>query len=172
LVKGEEETAMALCVPVISPSWGTAGAGLHEQLRPKELRASEQKKKKTCKAGRRGEGREGVLGFRLVCEASQEDEQERSRGASAAIWQQPPAEIVKILVQKVWGRKLPPGALVAVVREVWSSGWHTMMAQLAPSDEQKGFKRLNSQFRSRPITPAQSGRYHLYAAFTCPWAHR
>ncbi|KAH8952369.1 hypothetical protein BDL97_09G081400 [Sphagnum fallax] len=163
---------MALCVPVISPSWGTAGAGLHEQLRPKELRASEQKKKKTCKAGRRGERREGVLGFRLVCEASQEDEQERSRGASAAIWQQPPAEIVKILGQKVWGRKLPPGALVAVVREVWSSGWHTMMAQLAPSDEQKGFKRLNSQFRSRPITPAQSGRYHLYAAFTCPWAHR
>jgi glutathionyl-hydroquinone reductase len=79
---------------------------------------------------------------------------------------------VKILGQKVWGRKLPPGALVAVVREVWSSGWHTMMGQLAPSDEQKGFKRLDSQFRSRPITPAQSGRYHLYAAFTCPWAHR
>lgn len=163
---------MALCVTTISPSWGAAGTGLREQLRPKELRASEQKKKKTCKAGRRGEGRGGVLGLGIVCEASQEEEQERSRGASAAIWQQPPAEIVKILGQKVWGRKLPPGALVAVVREVWSSGWHTMMAQLAPSDEQKGFKRLDSQFRNRPITPAQSGRYHLYAAFTCPWAHR
>ncbi|CAM6005229.1 unnamed protein product [Sphagnum balticum] len=48
------------------------------------------------------------------------------------------------------GAQTASGALVAVVREVWSSGWHTMMAQLAPSDEQKDSRGLIASSAADP----------------------
>jgi putative glutathione S-transferase len=89
-------------------------------------------------------------------------------------WGKAPADWVKLVGQKVWGRSLPPGALVAVVKEVWTAGWHTMMAQLAPPTETKDYNRPSSQFRNRPQSspPPRLGQFHLYVALACPWAHR
>lgn len=83
-----------------------------------------------------------------------------------------PAEFVRFVGQKVWGRSLPPGALVSVVKEVWSTGWLTMMAQLAPPTNTKDYNRPSSQFRNRPLSVAKPGQFHLYVALACPWAHR
>ena len=47
--------------------------------------------------------------------------------------------------------------------------------EIAPSGE---FKRIESRFRDRITADgssgfkAQAGRYHLYLAHSCPWAHR
>src|ERR1700756_5242176 len=45
-------------------------------------------------------------------------------------------------------------------------------------DEKGAYQRRESQFR-RWVTadgssgfPAESGRYHLYVSYACPWAHR
>jgi hypothetical protein len=90
---------------------------------------------------------------------------------SSSSWS--PADLVKLVGQNVWGRSLPPGALVAVVRDVWTMGWLTMMAQLAPPSESKEYKRPTSQFRRRvSSSSAKSGQFHLYVALACPWAHR
>lgn len=92
-------------------------------------------------------------------------------GNSGGSWS--PADLVKLVGQNVWGRSLPPGALVAVVRDVWTMGWLTMMAQLAPPSETKEYNRPTSQFRRRvPSSSAKSGQFHLYVALACPWAHR
>ena len=53
----------------------------------------------------------------------------------------------------------------------WHSGWY------AP-DAQGRFQRPPTQFRARLSAdggsgfPVVAGRYHLYASYACPWAHR
>ncbi|KAL2654039.1 hypothetical protein R1flu_022167 [Riccia fluitans] len=81
---------------------------------------------------------------------------------------------VKQVGKALWGRGLPPGALVDVARQLWGTGWQVMMGQLAPTREKGAYDRPNSQFRSRPKTGATviPGNFHLYVATTCPWAHR
>lgn len=91
--------------------------------------------------------------------------------SSSSSWSSP-ADFVKAVGQKVWGPSLPPGALVSVVKEVWSTGWLTMMAQLAPPTDKKEYNRPSSQFRNRPLSPPKPGQFHLYVAMACPWAHR
>lgn len=84
-------------------------------------------------------------------------------------------DVFKRVSQMLWGRGLPPQMLVVAVRTAWSSGWKTMMKQLAPSDPRGSYTRPDSVFRGRPSNPVVSsevGRYHLYAALACPWAHR
>eukprot|EP01018_Ginkgo_biloba_P030654 Gb_29988 [translate_table: standard] len=84
-------------------------------------------------------------------------------------------DILKMLSQTLWGKGLPPQILVGTVRTVWSSGWKIMMKQMAPSDPTGSYRRPDSSFRGRPSNPVESseiGRYHLYAALACPWAHR
>jgi putative glutathione S-transferase len=51
-----------------------------------------------------------------------------------------------------------------LVDGVWHDGWYE-------PDRHGGFQRPDTQFRSRPVAIA-AGRYHLYAAWACPWAHR
>ncbi|CAL3971419.1 unnamed protein product [Diplocarpon coronariae] len=47
---------------------------------------------------------------------------------------------------------------------------------VAPNDKSGEFKRSNSQFRNwikkGGEFPPESGRYHLYVSYACPWAHR
>eukprot|EP00898_Chlorokybus_atmophyticus_P007013 jgi/Chlat1/7312/Chrsp58S06882 len=71
-------------------------------------------------------------------------------------------------------RGLPPGLLVRVARAAWTTVWKIMMSQLAPSDKSGAYQRPTSQFRNRvdAIDRSEAGRYHLYAALSCPWAHR
>ena len=51
-----------------------------------------------------------------------------------------------------------------LVDGVWHDGWYE-------PDSEGGFQRPATQFRGRPAVIA-AGRYHLYAAWACPWAHR
>ncbi|KAI5084759.1 hypothetical protein GOP47_0000928 [Adiantum capillus-veneris] len=84
-------------------------------------------------------------------------------------------DIIKQVGQSLWGKGLPPGALVGAVRSAWTSGWAIMMKQLAPSDKQGGYQRPKSKFQKRllnPVSVSDHGRYHLYVSLTCPWAHR
>lgn len=106
------------------------------------------------------------IGTRISCEME-------SGGGKSSSWSSP-ADVVKFLGQKVWGRSLPPGALVSVVKDVWTTGWQTMMAQLAPPTDTKDYNRPTSQFRNRPLSPSSTtpGQFHLYVALACPWAHR
>ena len=46
----------------------------------------------------------------------------------------------------------------------WKTGWYEPNAH-------GEFERPKTRFRSREIV-AEHDRYHLYAAFACPWAHR
>ncbi|MEO7733584.1 MAG: glutathione S-transferase C-terminal domain-containing protein [Kofleriaceae bacterium] len=51
-----------------------------------------------------------------------------------------------------------------LVDGTWHTGWYE-------PDAQGAFQRPATRFRNRP--PAiTAGRYHLYAAWACPWAHR
>ena len=51
-----------------------------------------------------------------------------------------------------------------LVDGTWHTGWYE-------PDAQGAFHRPATRFRGRP--PAiTAGRYHLYAAWACPWAHR
>ena len=51
----------------------------------------------------------------------------------------------------------------------WKAGWY------AP-DEKGAFKRPKTKFRAHIAPggehPPEAGRYHLYVAYACPWAHR
>src|SRR4026209_1212970 len=51
-----------------------------------------------------------------------------------------------------------------LVDGVWREGWYE-------SDADGAFQRPDTRFRNRPAQLA-AGRYHLYAAWACPWAHR
>eukprot|EP00252_Welwitschia_mirabilis_P020905 TRINITY_DN5227_c0_g1_i1.p1 TRINITY_DN5227_c0_g1~~TRINITY_DN5227_c0_g1_i1.p1 ORF type:complete len:414 (+),score=33.62 TRINITY_DN5227_c0_g1_i1:117-1358(+) len=82
-------------------------------------------------------------------------------------------DLIKSLGRWVWGSGLPPGALVGAVRVSWLTAWKAMMTQMAPSDSSGSYTRPNSQFRGCPDKNViQPGRFHLYAAWACPWAHR
>jgi putative glutathione S-transferase len=53
----------------------------------------------------------------------------------------------------------------------WQSGWY-------PPDKKGAFERPKTKFRARVSADgatgfrAEAGRYHLYAAYACPWAQR
>src|ERR1044071_1574933 len=51
-----------------------------------------------------------------------------------------------------------------LVDGTWHTGWYE-------PDAHGAFQRPAAQFRSRP-REIVAGRYHLYAAWACPWAHR
>jgi len=51
-----------------------------------------------------------------------------------------------------------------LVDGVWHTGWYE-------PDAQGAFRRPATRFRDRPRDIA-AGRYHLYASWACPWAHR
>jgi putative glutathione S-transferase len=51
-----------------------------------------------------------------------------------------------------------------LVDGIWNTGWYE-------PDAQGAFRRPATRFRERP-TGVAAGRYHLYAAWACPWAHR
>lgn len=70
---------------------------------------------------------------------------------------------------------VPPKFLIRTAQFIWQTMWQTMMSQLAPSDRQGNFQRVESQFRHRIGSaqfPAAPNRYRLYVGLTCPWAHR
>ncbi len=48
--------------------------------------------------------------------------------------------------------------------------WRDIPRDLASSSG--AFVRAESQFRDQVVAPVEAGRYHLYVAWTCPWAHR
>ncbi|KAK9069018.1 hypothetical protein SSX86_013134 [Deinandra increscens subsp. villosa] len=85
-----------------------------------------------------------------------------------------PSQLITPLTKLLWGKSLPPQLLISTVRSTWSTFWHLMMSQLAPSDPSGSYTRPVSQFRNpNPnqllLTPST---LHLYAALPCPWAHR
>ena len=47
---------------------------------------------------------------------------------------------------------------------IWNTGWYE-------PDAQGAFQRPITQFRNQP-SDIVAGRYHLYVAWACPWAHR
>ena len=51
-----------------------------------------------------------------------------------------------------------------LVDGIWHAGWYE-------PDGAGAFQRPATRFRSRPARIA-AGRFHLYAASACPWAHR
>ena len=51
-----------------------------------------------------------------------------------------------------------------LVEGVWQAGWYE-------PDTHGAFQRPATRFRNRPAEVV-AGRYHLYAAWACPWAHR
>lgn len=86
---------------------------------------------------------------------------------------------------------LPGKLIIQTGRWVWSTMWHTMMAQLAPRDKAGAYIRPDSQFRDwigpknseveqvqtsesseAGATQPEVGRYRLYVGMGCPWAHR
>ncbi|KAK4408171.1 hypothetical protein Sango_0398100 [Sesamum angolense] len=80
---------------------------------------------------------------------------------------------IAALTKLLWGQSLPPNLLISTARSAWSSAWHLMMSQLAPSDPRGGYTRPASQFRRPAADPSLSRRnLHLYVGLPCPWAHR
>jgi glutathionyl-hydroquinone reductase len=75
-------------------------------------------------------------------------------------------------------KSLPSKFIIKFGRFVWTTMWHTMMAQLAPRNPSGAYIRPDSQFRhtismaSDSPYPSASSRYRLYVGLGCPWAHR
>ncbi|KAL0913638.1 hypothetical protein M5K25_017116 [Dendrobium thyrsiflorum] len=86
----------------------------------------------------------------------------------------PPFDPLTTFGRLLWGRSLPPTPLISLARSSWSSAWHLMMRQLAPSTPSGSYSRPSSPFPSVPAHYLTSRplHLHLYAAFPCPWAHR
>ncbi|KAL8250032.1 hypothetical protein R6Q59_033725 [Mikania micrantha] len=83
-----------------------------------------------------------------------------------------PTHLITSFTNLLWGKSLPPQLLISTVRSSWSTLWHLMMSQLAPSDPSGSYTRPISQFPNpnpHQLTPTT---LHLYAALPCPWAHR
>ncbi|CAH9073722.1 unnamed protein product [Cuscuta europaea] len=79
--------------------------------------------------------------------------------------------LISGITKFLWGNSLPPQLLISTVRSTWSTSWHIMMSQLAPSDQTGDYTRPASQFRiHRQHSP--NGNMHLYVGLSCPWAHR
>ncbi|HEU0035088.1 MAG TPA: glutathione S-transferase family protein [Kofleriaceae bacterium] len=51
-----------------------------------------------------------------------------------------------------------------LVDGVWKTGWYD-------PDAKGAFQRPAARFRDR-VPKVEAGRYHLYASYACPWAHR
>ncbi|CAD5167987.1 unnamed protein product [Musa acuminata subsp. malaccensis] len=88
-------------------------------------------------------------------------------------------DLVTAAGRLLWGRGLPPQALVSAVRSGWSAAWHLMMRQLAPSSSAAAasppgsYARPTSSFPSVPASYCRNPtNLHLYVALPCPWAHR
>ncbi|MDJ0649626.1 MAG: glutathione S-transferase family protein [Xenococcaceae cyanobacterium MO_188.B19] len=73
-------------------------------------------------------------------------------------------------------KSLPSKYIVQLGKFVWTTMWHTMMSQLAPSNKSGDYVRPPSQFRNTIATdsnyPPEIGRYQLFVGMGCPWAHR
>lgn len=77
-------------------------------------------------------------------------------------------------------KALPAKLIIQSGRWVWTTMWHVMMSQMAPSARSGEYLRPDSQFRhsvsgdasSKPHYPAVTGRYRLLVGLGCPWAHR
>ncbi|CAN8267656.1 unnamed protein product [Cochlearia groenlandica] len=92
---------------------------------------------------------------------------------------QPPKPTTSIFTSAtklLWGPSLPPGLLISTARTAWTTVWHLMMTQLAPSDSSGSYTRPVSQFRLNPTQysslSSSSSEIHLYVGLPCPWAHR
>lgn len=70
---------------------------------------------------------------------------------------------------------LPPGLLIRTAKTIWTTLWHIMMSQMAPSDKTGAYQRPDSSFcdliPSKKF-PAEAHRYRLMVGLGCPWAHR
>nr|XP_043609683.1 glutathionyl-hydroquinone reductase YqjG [Erigeron canadensis] len=83
-----------------------------------------------------------------------------------------PTQLLTTVTNLLWGKSLPPQLLISTVRTTWSTFWHLMMSQLAPSDSSGSYTRPTSQFRNPNPSQLNPTSLHLYAALPCPWAHR
>ncbi|XP_047311173.1 glutathionyl-hydroquinone reductase PcpF [Impatiens glandulifera] len=85
----------------------------------------------------------------------------------------PNPNFITTVSKLLWGKALPPSLLISTVRTAWSTTWHLMMSQLAPSDPSGSYTRPTSQFRVQPLNSTlKPGSLHLYVGIPCPWAHR
>lgn len=80
-------------------------------------------------------------------------------------------------------KALPGKLIIQTGRWVWTTMWHVMMSQMAPSARSGEYLRPESQFRhsisdassvatNDAAFPAAAGRYRLLVGLGCPWAHR
>ncbi|KAJ0509725.1 putative glutathione S-transferase, Thioredoxin-like superfamily [Helianthus annuus] len=81
-------------------------------------------------------------------------------------------QLITSITKLIWGKSLPPQLLISTVRTTWSTVWHLMMSQLAPSDPSGSYTRPLSQFRTPNPQHLNPTSLHLYAALPCPWGHR
>ncbi|CAI9107558.1 OLC1v1006936C1 [Oldenlandia corymbosa var. corymbosa] len=101
------------------------------------------------------------------------------RRLSMSLNQNPIIDTTKFLdsiTKLLWGQSLPPQLVISTVRSTWTTAWHVIMSQMAPSDSSGGYNRPASKFRLQspanfpPDASLQS--LHLYVGLPCPWAHR
>jgi len=75
-------------------------------------------------------------------------------------------------------QSLPPKTIIKLGKYVWTTFWHLMMSNLAPSNQIGAYQRPKSQFKnwinsdSTNLYLPEKNRYILYVGMGCPWAHR
>ncbi|XP_027094291.1 uncharacterized protein [Coffea arabica] len=85
----------------------------------------------------------------------------------------PNPNLLTSITKLLWGQSLPPQLLISAVRTTWSTAWHLMMSQMAPSDPSGSYARPASKFRIHHASSNISRQnLHLYVGLPCPWAHR